>query len=374
MKIHPLLSDPITVFIFQNPMPEVVQWDDYRRAATQALAAFELNLDGEKVVIKPNVTSGESFANPDTGIGTHPGFVHGMVDYLQSHGARPKRISVVEDPRDSNDNQPRHWRGTGYERLAQDTGMRLFCPKTYTCVKKPVPQPQVRSVLNVSRLAVAPGTVLLNVPKLKTHNLGITTLCMKNLMGLVNVFDRHYCAEAWEEMPAEIRQETRPRKEWFEPWMHDLWHAGLARRLIDTAQVLQPTLNIVEAVVGREGTGFQRGRNRILGLVIAGVNVVAVDSLASYLMGFDPAEIVTIRMAHTAGLGEMDVKRLKVFFAEPGSGWAACDDVSALRIQPRMHVIRNIKGEDLDRFSNTSMASPDFTAKPLSSKVFTLKK
>ncbi len=42
----------------------------------------------------------------------------------------------------------------------------------------------------VSRLALDPGTVLINVPKLKTHNLGITTLCMKNLMGVVNVWDQ----------------------------------------------------------------------------------------------------------------------------------------------------------------------------------------
>jgi uncharacterized protein (DUF362 family) len=29
-----------------------------------------------------------------------------------------------------------------------------------------------------------------------------------------------------------------------------------------------------------------------LGLVIAGTNMVAVDSLASYLMGFDPLELI----------------------------------------------------------------------------------
>ena len=63
--------------------------------------------------------------------------------------------------------------------------------------------------------------------------------------------------------------------------MHELWQTGLARRLADTAQVLRPALNIVEGVVGREGTGFHRGRNRPLGLVIAGVNMVAVDSVAS---------------------------------------------------------------------------------------------
>ena len=44
----------------------------------------------------------------------------------------------------------------------------------------------------------------------------------------------------------------------------------MARRLADTAQVIRPSLNLLEGVIAREGTGFQRGRNRALGLVIAG--------------------------------------------------------------------------------------------------------
>jgi len=95
--------------------------------------------------------------------------------------------------------------------------VKLRCPTTYTCVKRSVPQPQVFSHLNVSRLAVAPDTVLINVPKLKTHNLAITTLCLKNLMGLVNVFDRHYCGQAWRELAAAgmlPESEGRPREAW----------------------------------------------------------------------------------------------------------------------------------------------------------------
>jgi len=347
MHIHPFLTDPCAVLVSHTPVIEPVQPADYRTAAQQILAALQVTLAGEKVVLKPNVTAGEHHANPDSGIGTHPAFVGGLIEYLADRGAWPGGIYIVEDPRDTDDNHPRHWRGTGYDELAQATGVKLRCPTTYTCVKRPVPQPQVFSHLNVSRLAVAPDTVLINVPKLKTHNLAITTLCLKNLMGLVNVFDRHYCGQAWRELAAAgmlPESEGRPREAWMDERIHAAWQEGLARRLVDTAQVIRPHLNIVEGVVGREGTGFQRGRNFPLGLAIAGVNMVAVDAVASYLMGFDPARLIYLQYAAAAGLGSNDLAQLRVYVVEDGA-IVPCRDVEALRARHPLRVIRNIAGE-----------------------------
>jgi len=344
MKIHPLLSDAQAVLVSHAPVRAPVSWGDFDRAARQTLAAMQLELDGEKAVIKPNVTVGEKYADPDCSIGTHPGFVRGMADYLREHGARASGIYVLEDPRDTDDNEPRHWRGTGYDTLAQQGIVKLRCPTTYTCVKRPVPHPQAHLALNVSRLAVGPDTVLINVPKLKTHNLAITTLCLKNMMGAVNVFDRHYCAQSWREIPPELRHDDRPRHEWMDERVHALWQAGLARRLNDTAKAVPPHLNIVEGVVGRDGTGFHRGRNYPLGLVIAGVNMVAVDSVASYLMGFDPAQLIYLRMAAEAGLGCNDLAALRVCVVADGA-IVPCLDLAALRADPPLRVIRGIVGE-----------------------------
>lgn len=374
MNIHPLLQSPLSILVYQHPfddpayIPQAANgslpWETFRVAAIRAMNLFQVSPETDlrqRIVIKPNDTSGEHFANPDTGITTHPGFIQGMVEYLRAKGTKSDHITILEDPRNTDDNTPRHWRGTGYDLLAQETGVRLHSPTTYTCVKKRVPNPMTFPVLNVSRLAVAQGTFLINVPKLKTHNLGITTLCMKNLMGAVNVFDRHYCAQAWGEMPADILLEQRPRLEWFDREKHELWQEALARRLVDTAQVIQPALNIVEGIIGREGTGFQRGRNRSLGLVVAGINMVAVDSLVSYMMGFDPLEVVYLRMAARAGLGENDVNKLQIYLMQGGEA-VPCPDPQVLRIHPPMRVIMNIKGEEPVDFNQASFAIPDTTA------------
>jgi len=347
MKLHPLLHDLNAVLVYRTPVPAAPTWQDFRRAAQEALAAMQIALAGEKVAIKPNVTSGEHFADPDTGITTHPAFVWGMVEYLQNHGARRGGIYIVEDPRNSDDYKPRHWKGTGYPEMAEATGARLRCPTAYSCVKRTVPRPLVHRQLNVSRLAVAPDSVLINVPKLKTHNLAITSLCLKNLMGLDNAIERHYCAQAWQELPSELRQDGRPRQEWMDEALHERWQMGLARRLADLAQVIQPQLNVVEGVIGRDGTGFNRGRNYPLGLVIAGMNMVAVDSVASYLMGFDPQHLIYLRVAAAAGLGNNDLSRLRVYTVADGAVVPCCD-LEAMRVQPRFRVIRDILEVDPD--------------------------
>jgi uncharacterized protein (DUF362 family) len=268
-----------------------------------------------------------------------------LIEYLQEHGVRRGGSYILEDPRNSNDNEPRHWQGTGYPEVTQATGAKLRTPKTYTCVKKAVPDPLVFDTLNVSRLATAPGTVLINVPKLKTHNLGITTLCLKNLMGAVNVFDRHYCGQAWQEMPEKIRSDPRPRQEWLGRALHERHQAGLARRLADTAKVVRSHLCVVEGVVGREGTGFHQGKNHALGLAVAGTNPVAVDSVASYLMGFDPSRLVYLRVAAAAGLGTNDLCQLRVFVAREGDV-VPCRDLEAQRTRPPFRVISNIVDEE----------------------------
>lgn len=349
MRLHPWLEDPNAVVISRTPVSDPVAWEAFRQAGQRMLAAMQVELEGEKAVLKPNVTVGERYADPDTGITTHPGFVHGLIDHLRDHGARRGGIYILEDPRNSDDNAPRHWRDTGYPEVVARTGAKLRTVTSYTSRKMTVPQPLCHAQLNVSRLAVAPKTVLINVPKMKTHNLGITTLSMKNLMGVVNVFDRHFCTQALQEAPlatAAAAVAGAPKKAWMDRALHEQWQAGLARRLIDLAQVVQPQLNIVEGIVARDGTGFNRGRNHTLGLCVAGVNMVAVDAVASMLMGFDPQSLIYLRMATDAGLGTSDLSRLQIHEMVEGR-IAPCLDLAALRARPPLRVISDIKDEEV---------------------------
>ena len=78
--------------------------------------------------------------------------------------------------------------------------------------------------------------------------------------------------------------------------------------------------------------------------------MVAVDSVASYLMGFDPLRLIYLRVATEAGLGTNDLHALRIYLAHEGA-LIPCPDLERLRVQPPMQVISNIVGEDPDLFT-----------------------
>ncbi len=330
LKLHPLLTDPDEVLIYREQVPERPNYQDFQRIADELLGLMRVELEDEKVSIKPNLTSATHFADPNSGITTHPGFVGGIVIYMLQHGAKPGSITIVEDPINSDDRRPRRWEGTGYPEMAKSAGAKLRSPNSYYCAKKVVPNPLVHPARNVTRYAVDPASILINVPKMKTHNLGITSLCLKNLMGLDDVFERHYCGQAWRELPADRRHDDRPKNEWMDRELHEMWQTGLARRLADLAKVIRPDLNIVEGIVGRDGTGFNRGRNFPLGLAVAGINMVAVDCVSSYLMGFDPQDLIYLKIANEAGLGKNDLSSLHIYVVE-NSKLKPCGQINTIK-------------------------------------------
>jgi uncharacterized protein (DUF362 family) len=342
MTLDPRVENPLAVVVGKIPVSTEPTDQEFKQAARQMMTALGIKFEGEGVVFKPNVTIGERFKDPGSGITTHPAFVHALID--SSLGAGAGKTYILEDPLNCDNNKRRRWRGTGYREVAASTGAKLRCPKTYTCIEKMVPNPNVHSTLKVSRLAVDPRVVLINVPKLKTHNLAATTLSMKNLMGAVNAADRHYCRQAWEAIPEEKRSADRERSEGADRTLHEQWQRGLADRLADTSKVIRPRLNIVEGVVGRDGTGFQRGENYPMGLVVAGVNVVAVDSVASYLMGFDPGSLIYLQVVQKAGLGETDIGKLTIYTAEDGQ-LSPCANLEEWRAVPRFNLITKLPGE-----------------------------
>ncbi len=346
MKLHPFFDDPNAVLVSRTPVSECPTWDEFRMGGRQVLAALEIEIEGERPVLKPNLTSGEHFADPETGITTHPAFMWGMLDYLLEHGARRGECYILEDPRNTNTDEVRHWRNTGCLEVAEATGCKLREPLTFQCTRRRVPNAFVRPWFNVGTLAVAPNSVFINVPKMKTHNLGITTLNMKNMQGAVRAADRHFCGQAWSMMPLEYRKRggNMPRA------VHELWQERIAWHFCDVARAAPPHLCVIEGIVGRDGTGFQRGDNYSLGLSVAGRNMVAVDSVGSYLMGFDPKKLVYLRVAANAGLGPNNLSQIKVYEVRDGKA-VPCHDLAAYRAPRPFRVFSPVIEDDAETYA-----------------------
>ncbi|MHB0856179.1 MAG: DUF362 domain-containing protein [Anaerolineae bacterium] len=134
-----------------------------------------------------------------------------------------------------------------------------------------------------------------SVQKLKNHKFMGVTLCLKNLFGL-----------------APQPPHGRARQ-----YFHHL--VRMPYVLADLGAIIQPTLNIVDALVGQAGAEWG-GEGRVCDALIAGDQVTATDACAAYVMGHDPAgdwpdlpygrDRNALVAAAEAGLGTVDLNAI----------------------------------------------------------------
>lgn len=306
-----VLNDPNAVCVYRVPGEGDPGHADFAHAGYAVLKSLCPDVNG-KVLIKPNmIPAGET----DAGMTTHPQFVGGMVDFLFEIGVR--EIAIGEGGWGQGEgSMDAIWKRGGYTDLAEEKDIELV-DLNLEGVVTPVPGAGFTETLNISTRVMDEHTFVIDTPKMKTHNLAVTTLCMKNLMGTVLCPDRHFCS----------RSRARATEEGFgdpsrgdgDPLSGQRYEQHFAEIITDLASVVQPDLCIVEGVVGRDGTAFHRGSNMPSRIVVAGTNVAVVDAFTSYIMGFNPPMIPYLQEAHRRGIGTCDLSQIKVYEAENGT-------------------------------------------------------
>ncbi len=121
--------------------------------------------------------------------------------------------------------------------------------------------------------------VVINLPKVKSHCQLTITLGVKNLFGCV---------------PGKL-------KAW---WHMDAGKdvARFGRMLVETARTIDPTLTIVDGIIGHEGNGPSNGEPRLLGVLGASANVFALDRALLEILQVDPATVPTAAAADALGV------------------------------------------------------------------------
>jgi ferredoxin len=124
---------------------------------------------------------------------------------------------------------------------------------------------------------------LVSVPKFKTHDLMILTGAIKNLFGLI---------------PGTYKTELHKR--FFK-------RDDFARILVDIYEETRPAFTLIDAVTAMEGDGpATAGKLRNTGLLLAGSDCVALDSILALIMGIKPLDILSTKEASDRGLGIAD--------------------------------------------------------------------
>ncbi len=136
--------------------------------------------------------------------------------------------------------------------------------------------------------------VLINMPIVKQHEGIRMTGSLKNIMGATSFSTNRFFHDGsgksgYEDVPF------------------------LSQCIADANLLRKPTLCILDATEFITTNGpFGPGKVEKAQKVIAGADMVAVDSVGAAILGLNPGDIVKIRLAYEHGLGQMDKEKMSI--------------------------------------------------------------
>lgn len=326
-----------TVYLARVPIDsDVGSADQYRQLARAALDPLELDLPTSgTVLLKANATV---LFPADKRVITHPQFLAGMVESFGAKGVIPNRVEVGDGQSGENHKEGFTWESCGYKGTIADVGATLV---EYN--RTPVRDIEVAGGVIYDRYplytAITDCAYLVNVPVAKCHNLGCTTLSVKNLMGIVGRPERHLCATQTVDEPLGDEALWRLGDSGYSVFEERFYHK-LCDLLVATRSLPMPRLTVVDGLVGRDGTAFNEGRNWPLGWSLVGTNEVHVDAVGTYLMGLDPLQTPYLQFCAERGLGQTDVGQIDVVDLATGDLMDAAALQSARQADPLMPISR----------------------------------
>ena len=300
--------DTDRVYVYRVPISgNEAPTETYRNLAYTALSGLDLGVPKEgRILVKPNLTV---LWPADRRIITHPGFVSGILDVLLEQGATQDRLVGADGASGENPKRGTSWEGAGYKAVADGYNATVKILTGEEARWMEVPGGVVYEKYPVYR-EVTDCSLFINAPLAKCHNLVCTTLATKNLMGTLDRPERHLC---------NVQEVDKP----FESELWKLTDSGLSlheerfcHKLADLVSVLRslprPRLNVIDGLIGRDGTAFNEGDNHPLGWTVIGVNEVHVDTVGTYLMGLEPTALPYLRVAAERGLGTNRLDEIEI--------------------------------------------------------------
>lgn len=236
---------------------------------------------GERVLIKPNMLSAKT---PDKAVTTHPAVVREVILQVRKAGGIP---AVGDSP------------GVGgIRKVAEKSGILRVLQETETELVEFSETEEVAGTglfrkIGIARPYLAADRII-NLPKLKTHEMMTITCGVKNLFGAIVG-----TAKAGWHLKAGADREM------------------FARLLLEIHQLRPPDLTIVDAVTAMEGDGPGSGDPRHIGCLIAGTNAIAVDLIAADILGISAKLRWVERAAQRLGIDGADRSEIEIAGTAP---------------------------------------------------------
>ena len=271
----------------------LIKGNDRRDNTFAALKEIEddimTSLEGKKrILIKPN------FVTTDVPLSaTHVDAVRGILDFLTPRWNG--EIVVGESTANSNGTMA-GFKNYNYLSLKKEYGVELQDLNEQSRVKRyaigknnePVPVPIISTFLDRDQY-------IISAAKMKTHDRALVTLALKNVILAAPYHDYNKYNFKWN-----MHQTSERTK-----------HTILHYNMFSLAQEIYPDLGVIDGFEAMEGNGPMGGTPVEARVALASLDSLALDTLTTKIMGFDPAEVLYLSSMNKAGMGQGDLDKIQ---------------------------------------------------------------
>jgi uncharacterized protein (DUF362 family) len=271
----------------------LVKGGNRRENVFQALKLIEneiLSSIGDKrIMIKPNVVT------PINQLGSlHVDAMRGILDFFAPHYRKP--ITVGEAAcLDTIEGFRRY----GYYALEKEYNVKLVDLNTtafqhrYVIDKDNAPVP-----IRIISAYLDPDLYIISAAPMKTHNIVLVTLSLKNILLGAPLNDYTTNDKAL--------MHTSPTTT-----ANDICHFNM----FHLAQEVFPDLAVIDGFQAMEGKGPAWGTPVDARVAVASRDAVAADTLATKVMGFDVNKVLYLKSMAEAGMGQGDLAKIRILGA-----------------------------------------------------------
>lgn len=236
---------------------------------------------GFKVLLKPNMLTSRG---PEKASTTHPAVVEEIARLCIEAGAT---VIIGDSPPAVFGRTEEFWEKTGLAQAASRSGATLIsfekdakAPISFFSNGRTLTTHIVKSYFMAD--------VVINIAKMKTHNLTRITGAVKNLFGLVPGLSKAGWHKAF------------PRPVEFSNFMSDLSHQ------------LPCTLSILDGIEAMDGQGPAGGRVVKTGVILASESPVAIDMCFCELVGLDHNQVPMLQRCHQLNWGPKRIEDIEI--------------------------------------------------------------
>ncbi len=294
-KSNLVLQKKRKIYESTNPNVALIRGADRKTNMFDALKLIEedikRSIGNKQVVIKPNFTR---VKKEDWLASTHVDNIEAMLEFLKPFynkkviiaegcgGAEPIEIPVEN---------------FGYNKLKEKYNVEFFdLSKDQHSVVNMMDSNIQPMPISTSRLLLDPDTYLISAAVMKTHNLAVVTLGLKNILLAA---------------PMNFGDGKNERgKLHKDPVARDPRYFNYNMFLM--AQQAYPDLVLIDGFVGMEGKGPLFGDPIEVGVAIASTDCIAADRVGIEVMGHDFNDVGHLVHCADAKMGEGDLTRINV--------------------------------------------------------------